>query len=73
MKKIFLALIAISATLFLTGCEGMLDIPKKGVISMENFYQTDEDAESALVSAYYVAGRFLSNTMGTEAGWNECP
>ena len=73
MKKIFLALIAISATLFLTGCEGMLDIPKKGVISMENFYQTDEDAESALVSAYYVAARFLSNTMGTEAGWNECP
>lgn len=73
MKKIFLALIAISATLFLTGCEGMLDIPKKGVISMENFYQTDDDAESALVTAYYVAGRFLSNTMGTEAGWNECP
>jgi hypothetical protein len=40
---------------------------------MEDFYQTDEHAESALVNAYYQAGRWLSNTMGTEAGWNECP
>ena len=73
MKKILIALTTVCASLFITGCEGMLDIPKKGVIAVENFYQTDADAESALVSAYYVAGRFLSNTMGTEAGWNECP
>ena len=73
MKKIFIALTVICATLFITGCESMLDIPKKGVISMEDFYKTDADAESALTSAYYMAGRFLSNTMGTEAGWNECP
>lgn len=73
MKKIFIALTVAISALLMTGCEKMLDIPKKGVISMENFYQTDDDAESALVSAYYVAGRFLSNTMGTEAGWNECP
>lgn len=73
MKKIFIALTAICSMLFITGCEGRLDIPKKGVIAMEDFFQTDDDAESALVSAYYVAGRFLSNTMGTEAGWNECP
>ena len=73
MKKIFIALTVAIAALFLTGCEGMLDIQKKGVISMEDFYQTDEDAESALVNAYYQAARWLSNTMGTEAGWNECP
>ncbi len=72
MKKIFIALTVVCAALFFTGCEKRLDIQKKGVISMEDFYQTDADAESALVSAYYVAGRFLSNTMGTEAGWNEC-
>jgi hypothetical protein len=73
MKKIYLALTFFCAALFLIGCEGRLDIPKKGVIALENFYQTDDDAESALVSVYYNAGRFLSNTMGTEAGWNECP
>ena len=73
MKKIFIALSVVFAALFVTGCEKYLDIQKKGVISMENFYQTDADAESALVNAYYQAGRWLSNTMGTEAGWNECP
>jgi len=73
MKKIFIALTVICSALFLTGCEKYLDIQKKGVIAMEDFFKTDADAESALVSAYYTAGRFLSNTMGTEAGWNECP
>jgi len=73
MKKIFIALTLLFAALAFTGCEKMLDIQKKGVISMENFYQTDADAESALVNAYYQGGRWLSNTMGTEAGWNECP
>lgn len=73
MKKIFIALTVAFAAFALTGCEKMLDIQKKGVISMEDFYKTDEDAESALVNAYYQAARWLSNTMGTEAGWNECP
>ena len=73
MKKIFIALTVILSALVFTGCEKMLDIQKKGVISMEDFYQTDADAESALVNAYYQAARWLSNTMGTEAGWNECP
>ena len=73
MKKIFIALTVACAALFLTSCEGMLEIQKKGVISLEDFYQTDADAESALVNVYYQGGRWLSNTMGTEAGWNECP
>ena len=73
MKRILIALTLICAALAFTGCEKRLDIQKKGVISMESFYQTDADAESALVNAYYQAARWLSNTMGTEAGWNECP
>ena len=73
MKKIYIALSVVFAALCLTGCEKYLDIQKKGVISMEDFYKTDADAESALVNAYYQAARWLSNTMGTEAGWNECP
>ncbi len=73
MKKIFIALTVACATLVFTGCENKLIIQQKGVISLEDFYQTDEHAESALVNVYYNAGRWLSNTMGTEAGWNECP
>ena len=73
MKKIFIALTVVCAALVFSSCESRLDIPRKGVISVEDFYKTNEDAESALVSAYYVAGRFLSNTIGTEGGWNECP
>ena len=72
MKKIFIALIAVASLLF-TGCEKRLDIPRKGVIDLTTFYQTDADAESALVAAYYTAGRFFSNTMWTTAGWNDCP
>lgn len=35
-----------------TSCEDQLDIEQKGVISSENFYKTDADAEAALVAAY---------------------
>ena len=73
MKKILIALTVLSAALVFTGCEKRLDIPRKGVVDFTSFYQTDEDAESALVAAYYTAGRFFSNTMWTSAGWNDCP
>ena len=73
MKKIFIALSVACAAIAFTGCESLLDIQQKGVTSIDDFYQTDADAQSALVNVYYNAGRFLSNTMGTEAGWNECP
>ncbi len=72
MKKIFIILIA-AFSLALTACDDKLDIDQKGVISVDDFYQTDEDAESALVTVYYMTGRFLSNSMMTTAGWNECP
>ena len=73
MKKIFIALLVAAASLTFVGCENRLDIPRKGVIDPSAFYQTNEDAESALVAAYYTAGRFFSNTMWTTAGWNDCP
>ena len=51
MKKILIPL-AICG-LFLVGCsQDRLDIPQKGVISMDDFYKTDDDAEQALVNAY---------------------
>ena len=44
-----------------TSCEDQLDIEQKGVISSENFYQTDDDAEAALVAAYE---GFMCNVVG---------
>ena len=44
-----------------TSCEDQLDIEQKGVISSENYYQTDADAEAALVAAYE---GFMCNVVG---------
>ena len=73
MKKIFISLIVAAASFMLVGCEGMLDNPRKGVVDLTSYYKTNEDAQEALVAAYYTAGRFYSNTMWTDAGWNDCP
>ena len=60
MKKILIPL-AICG-LFLVGCsQDRLDIPQKGVIPLESFYQTDDDAEQALVAAYdAVASNYMT-------------
>ena len=54
MKIKFIAPIAaLAAAGLLTGCNPeRLEIPQKGVVTMESFYQTDEDAEAAMVAAY---------------------
>ena len=54
MKKIILSGMSVAlALLATTSCnEDLLNIPQKGVIAYENFYQTDDDAESAVVSLY---------------------
>ena len=44
-----------------TSCEDQLDIEQKGVVLPENFYQTDADAEAALVAAYE---GFMCNVVG---------
>ena len=36
----------------ITGCEKQLDIPQHGAISVEDYYQTDADAESAVANLY---------------------
>ena len=52
MKKILIpALLLVAA--FFTACNpDRLDIPQKGVVLTDEFYQTDEDCEGALVAAY---------------------
>ena len=65
MKKILfstiLTLAAAGTMTLTTSCEDQLDIEQKGVISSENFYQTDDDAEAALVAAYE---GFMCNVVG---------
>ena len=67
MKKILIPF-AIVCGLVLSGCsQDRLDIPQKGVIAMDDFYKTDEDAEQALVAAYeamasnYMTPRYNDN------------
>ena len=63
MKKILYSVLAVAAVFATSSCnESRLDIEQKGVTSYESFYQTEDDAESALAAAYaqfatYVTGR----------------
>lgn len=46
-------IITLLLVLLFTACsEDRLDIPQKGVISIDSFYKTDADAESAVVAMY---------------------
>ena len=52
MKK-YLFLLMVGAGALFTACnQDLLEIPQKGVVGMDKFYITDEDAESALVTMY---------------------
>ena len=54
MKIKFIApIVALATAGLLTACNPeRLEIPQKGVVTMDSFYKTDEDAEAALVAAY---------------------
>ena len=60
MKKTILATLALVGVLAGVSCQDRLEIPQKGVIAIENFYQTEEDAESAAVNIYN-AGTYCWN------------
>lgn len=49
-KHIFMTLAA--TTIALSSCNGLLDIPQRGVQSFETYYQTDEEAEAAIIACY---------------------
>ena len=63
MKKIFFSLFAIAGLFAVASCEKNLDIPQKGVVAIETFYQTDEDCEAALTAAY---ARFATRLTGQD-------
>ena len=63
MKKIVYSVLAFAALITVASCEKYLDIPQKGVTAIETFYQTDEDAISALNAAY---ARFATRITGQD-------
>ena len=68
MKKYISSSIFIALALVgMTSCnEDLLNIPQKGVIAYENFYKTDDDARSAIVTTYEaMIGLFASQGQNT--------
>lgn len=61
MKKYIFPLLLSVVLLFNACSEDNLDIPQKGVISIDDFYITDEDAESAVTALY---ADFITNIGG---------
>ena len=70
MKKMII-LTSAFALLSLTACkQELLEIPQKGVIAYESFYQTDEDAQSALVAAYASCLKLINDQGSNNPAWN---
>ena len=63
MKKLVYSVLAVAALFATVSCEKNLDIPQKGVVAIENFYQTDADAEAAMAAAY---ARFVTRVTGQD-------
>lgn len=64
-------ILALLLVLLFTACsEDRLEIPQKGVISIESFYQTDADAESALVAMY---AHFATQIASYDGAWIYVP
>lgn len=71
MKKYNILLFLFSAVVLFSACsEDNLDIEQKGVIDIEAFYETDEDAQSALVDAYADFATNIGGNAGTYVPYN---
>ncbi|HPK05806.1 MAG TPA: RagB/SusD family nutrient uptake outer membrane protein, partial [Bacteroidales bacterium] len=70
MKKSKHILALLLVVLFAACSEDRLDIPQKGVISIDSFYKTDADAESALVAMY---AHFATQIASFDGAWIYVP
>ncbi|MGM9792400.1 MAG: RagB/SusD family nutrient uptake outer membrane protein [Candidatus Cryptobacteroides sp.] len=65
MKTNKMILLAAGLSLVLSSCNDLLDIPQHGVLNYETYYQTDEDAEAAVISCYLqMRGLSYNYTLG---------
>ena len=66
MKKILIPAVLLLAAASFSACNpDRLEIPQKGVVLPEEFYQTDEDCEAAMVAAYR---GLIANVCNEEGG-----
>jgi hypothetical protein len=61
MNKFKFSILIGACAIMATACEDKLDEPQKGVVSYENFYQTDEDAQNAVNGMYDVFAKAMTN------------
>ena len=65
-RNTFFIIMTLAAGLLFSGCAKELDIPKKGNLGAEeDFYKTDEDAESAITMCYSDMGAGLYEELRT--------
>lgn len=53
MKKYTSLFLALALIISFTACEDKLDIPQHGVTGVDEYYQTDTDADEAIADVYY--------------------
>ena len=72
MKKyIILGISAALAVFATTSCnQDLLNIQQKGVVAYEEFYQTDEDAQSALTAVYASFIKLINDQGSNNPAWN---
>ena len=72
MKKYIILGLSVALAVFsTTSCnQDLLNIPQKGVVSYEDFYQTDEDALSALTAAYGSFIKLINDQGSNNPAWN---
>ena len=74
MKAKYIIMSLAAATVALSSCDDLLNIPQHGVQNYETYYQTDEEAEAAIVACYLQAqgnsyNALLGKNMLTEDFW----
>lgn len=70
-KHILLGIAGALALMGASSCnQNLLNIPQKGVVAYENFYETDEDAVSALTAMYAKGCEIESSNNYNQPSWN---
>ena len=72
MKKYIILGLSVALAVFCTtSCnQELLNIQQKGVIAYEDFYQTDEDAQSALTAVYHQFINMINSQGSNNPAWN---
>lgn len=73
MKKYIIGLFALAALSAVSCDQDKLNEDQKGVVPMDKFYQTTEDAESAVIAAYKAGQKCFNMGSGFDVAWCIAP